>query len=71
MWNEANQMLSVSHPFSLPNRKADRVDNPPNTSISTEQRVHALEAEITALQKLVCDLLEKNERLRMQLKRCE
>ncbi len=29
--------------------------------------MHALEAKVTALQKLICHLVEKNERLRMHL----
>lgn len=36
-----------------------------------ERKVHALEAEISALQKLVCHLLVKNERMRMRLRACE
>jgi hypothetical protein len=35
--------------------------------ISQEVRVRELEAEVNALQGLVCHLLERNERLRMRL----
>jgi GTP cyclohydrolase II len=44
------------------------VNGSPATDISREQRVHALRAEVNALQGLVCHLLEKNECLRMRLR---
>ena len=43
----------------------------PNNSVSLQQLVNALETETSGLQKLVCYLLEKNERLRMRLRACE
>ena len=38
------------------------------TCISQEERMRGLEAEVNALQGLVCYLLEKNEYLRVQLR---
>jgi hypothetical protein len=38
---------------------------------SLMQQVRSLDAEVAALQTLICFLLEKNERLRMRLRACE
>lgn len=68
--------IRMGHIFPFPNswspfveQKCENVNGSPTTHISREQRVHALRAEVNALQKFVCRLLlENNERLRMRLR---
>lgn len=62
--------LSHSSP-SLVEQKYESLNESAATIISQEQRVHALEAEVRALQGLVCHLLERNEYLRMSLRKYE
>lgn len=49
-------------------QESEGFNDSPRASISQEQRLLALEAEVTALQGLVCYLLEKNEYLRRRLR---
>jgi hypothetical protein len=51
----------------LAEQTSEGLNDAPTTHVSEEQRVHALETEVNALQGLVCYLLEKNEYLRMRL----
>lgn len=58
-------MLPLSHSFSLLGRKSDGSDE--TAPATVEQRICALEAALSSSQRLVCQLLERNERLRMQV----
>jgi len=57
--------LSHSSPFVEPTHRG--LADSPAIHIGQVDKVRALEAEICALQGLVCHLLEKNEYLRMRL----
>jgi hypothetical protein len=62
-------MFPTSHSSSrLGEQLSDDSRTSPETLISQEQRVRALEKEVIALQGLVCYLLEKNEYLRIRLR---
>jgi hypothetical protein len=59
-------MFPISHSSSpLVEQESGSLNESPATNIGQEQRVRALEAEVKALQRLVCHLLERNESLRM------
>jgi hypothetical protein len=60
-------MFPPSHSSPFVEQTAENLTNSLAAHISQDQRVHALEAEVDALQELVCHLLEKNEYLRMRL----
>lgn len=62
-------MLTHSQSFSLARPKADGFDEPRDSPLSLEQRICALEAELAASRRLVGYLLEKNEELRVRLRR--
>lgn len=64
-------MLTRSDSLSFTGRKADGRDEPADDLVGMEQRICALEKDLATLQRLVCQLLEKNERLRMQLQSYE
>ncbi len=62
-------MFPLSHSSPpLVEQTSESLNDSRATHISQEQRVHALEAEVNALQGLVCHLLEKNEYLRIRLR---
>ncbi len=61
-------MLPRSPLPTLPGLMADRCDESADHLVSIELRVVALEAELARSQRLVCHLLEKNERLRLRLR---
>jgi hypothetical protein len=58
-------MLRSSHYSFSPDQEQPEVAK--EACISQEERVRELEAEVNALQELVCYLLEKNEYLRVRL----
>lgn len=58
-------MFARSQSLFLTGRKADGYDE--TAPVSMEQRICALEAALSSSQRLVCQLLESNERLRMQV----
>jgi hypothetical protein len=60
-------MFPLSHSLSTQAQESDRRSDSSEICLNLEQRVNALEAEVDALQRLVCHLLEKNERLRMRV----
>jgi len=65
--NEVGIMFLSSQPIGNRSRQSDdRLIDSSEPRMSLEQTMLALEAEIEALQKLVCYLLEKNEHLRMR-----
>jgi regulator of replication initiation timing len=59
-------MFPSSQPIVIRLRQSVGLIDLSELRMSLEQTMLALEAEIDALQKLVCYLLEKNERLRMR-----
>jgi hypothetical protein len=62
-------MFPLSHSSSsLVVQTLESRNGSPATNVSQEERVKALEAEINALQGLVCHLIERNEHLRMCLR---
>ncbi len=61
-------MFPLSHLSPFVQQTAGNLTSSLAAHINQDQRVHALEAEVDALQELVCHLLEKNENLRMRLK---
>lgn len=69
--NEVEIMFVSPQPIVIRSRQSDRLIDSPELRMSLEQTMLALEAEVEALQELVCYLLEKNERLRMRCKGLE
>mgnify|MGYP001598461653 CR=1 FL=1 len=59
-------MLPSSQQIVIRLRQSGGLNDSSELSMSLKQTVLALDAEIEALQKLVCYLLEKNEHLRMR-----
>lgn len=59
-------MFRPSSYSPFPDREPRGLDSQ-ETRIRQEERVQELEAEVNALQGLVCYLLEKNEHLRIRL----
>jgi len=59
-------MLPSSQPIVIRLRQSGGLNDSSELSMSSKQTIHALEEEIDSLQKLVCYLLEKNERLRLR-----
>jgi hypothetical protein len=64
-------MFLSSQPIVIRSRQSDGLIDSSELRMSLEQTMLALEAEVEALQELVCYLLEKNERLRMRCKGLE
>lgn len=64
--NEVVPRASLSHSFSIHVQESDTAADSTENCSQSEQ-VRELEAEVDALRRLVCHLLEKNERLRMRL----
>ena len=62
-------MSSLSQSFCIKTKEYDRHTVTPENYANPEEQVRKLEEEIEDLQRLVCHLLEKNERLRMRLQR--
>ena len=60
-------MFPPSHYSHIPDQEPRGFDSQ-EARISQEERMRALEAEVNALQGLVCYLLEKNEYLRLRLR---
>jgi hypothetical protein len=60
-------MFHLSHLFSFAAQDSHSLKDLPETSTIQEERVRELEAEVRALQGLVCYLLEKNECLRVRI----
>jgi hypothetical protein len=60
-------MFRSSQHSQLPYREQRDLDSQ-EASISQDQKVRELEAEVNGLQGLVCYLLEKNEHLRVRLR---
>ena len=59
-------MFPLSHPSPpFVEQESESLDD---SHISLEQKMRALEAEVNALQRLVCHLLERNECLRVRLR---
>lgn len=62
-------MLHLSHSSSPVAEQEPRgLKDSPDTFTVQEERVRELEAKVSALQGLVCHLLEANERLRIRLR---
>jgi hypothetical protein len=64
-------MLPSSQQIVIRLRQSDGLIDSSELRKSLEQTMLALEAEVEALQELVCYLIEKNERLRMRCKGLE
>ena len=60
-------MLTRSPSFSSHVQESDTIENLAEDFIDQDQKLHELQTELDGLQRLVCYLLEKNERLRTQV----
>ena len=60
-------MLTRSHSFSGHVQESDTIGNLAEAFVDPDQKLRELQTELDGLQRLVCYLLEKNERLRTQV----